>query len=460
MARLWPFGKIDVTRRDLFKGAAGIVASGVAAKWLVDAFSTRDESSPASTTSQGRNSAAAAASNSVDVGEFKKTLTVEELYNTSEAYFALLKNWDLQLAKPLSEIEDAPQLLHNFAHVLNGLQLLPGMTVVDFGAGSCWASRWLTQLGMEVIALDVSQTALRIGQTLYARQPVFGERPDPRFLPFNGRRIDLADASVDRILCLDTFHHLLNPDEILHEMSRILKTGGIAGFSEPGPHHSRSPQSQFEMRNFKILEDDVHVREIWTSARQAGFTQMKLAVFSPQASLLSLPEFEDYLNGGTANLRFAEVARSQMQDRRLFFLQKGGEAPAPDSRRRAGLAARLEVNAASASVKYGTPLTAQVIVTNSGRATWLPRSSKVGAVRLGCRLLDTSGKMLTGDFFHRDLTPGDGRPITPGEILRLDVRIPSPPKGRYILEFDLVSEHVIWFSMNGSQTVRLTIQVT
>jgi len=457
MAKLRLFGKYDVTRRDLFKGAAGILAAGFSAKWLADSFSTRDEPAPASTTSLGRNPATAAAF--IDVGEFKKTVTVEELCRTSEAYFAVLENWDSQLAKPLSKIEDAPELLHSFAHVLNGLQLVPGMTVVDFGAGSCWASRWLTQLGMEVIALDVSQTALRIGQALYARQPVFGERPQPRFLAFDGHRIDLGDASVDRILCLDTFHHLLNPDEVLHEMSRILKAGGIAGFSEPGPQHSRSPQSQFEMRNFKVLEDDVHIGEIWSSARKAGFVRMKLAVFSPQALLLNLPEFEDYLNGGTANQRFAEDTRSEMHHRRLFFLQKGGEAPVLDSRRRAGLAAKLEANLASATVKEGTPLIAQVVVTNSGRATWLPRSSKVGAVRLGCRLLDASGKTLAGDFFRNDLTPGDGLPIAPGETLRLDVRIPSPPKGGYILEFDLVSESVVWFSMNGSQTVRLTIQI-
>lgn len=453
-------GKNGVSRRDFFKGTgAGLLVSGFAAHGQGDAFSACDEATQASKTSHARSSTPARSSDFIDVREFMKTLTVEDLAKTSEAYFAVRKNWDFLLAMPLMGIDDAPALLIAFAHVLNGLQLLPGMTVVDFGAGSCWASRWLTQLGMEVIALDISPTALKIGRTLYARQPVFGKRPAPRFLAFDGHRIDLADASVDRILCLNTFHHILNPDEILREMSRILKAGGIAGFSEPGPMHSRAPQAQYEMRNFKVLKNNIHIREVWFSARRAGFTRMELAVFSPQAHLLTLVEFEDFLNGGSASRRVAEFTRSQMMGRRLFFLHKGEETPALDSRRRAGLAGQLEVKLASATVREGTPLIAQVVVTNSGQAMWLPLSSKVGAVRLACHLLDASGKMLALDYFLHPLTPGDGRPIAPGETLKLRARIPSPPKGRYILEFDLVSRSVGRFSVNGSEVVRVTFQV-
>jgi hypothetical protein len=67
--------------------------------------------------------------------------------------------------------------------------------------------------------------------------------------------------------------------------------------------------------------------------------------------------------------------------------------------------------------------------------------------------------MLSQDYFRQPLTPGEGRPIAPEETLKFDVSIPPPSKGAYVLEFDLVSESVIWFSMNGSETVRLPIEV-
>ena len=82
---------------------------------------------------------------------------------------------------------------------------------------------------------------------------------------------------------------------------------------------------------------------------------MRLAVLSVQALELSLSEFEDYLNGGQANRRFAEVTRGRMQDRRLFFLRKGGEAPVLDSRSRAGLGGKIERESIIVQSEGGPP---------------------------------------------------------------------------------------------------------
>jgi hypothetical protein len=39
------------------------------------------------------------------------------------------------------------------------------------------------------------------------------------------------------------------------------------------------------------------------------------------------------------------------------------------------------------------------------------------------------------------------------------MQVTSPTKGNYILEFDLVSEGVAWFSINGSKTIQVDIEV-
>ena len=457
MANLWGFLKKPLSRRALFAGAAAVLGAGVAGRWLTRGFSGAEEGALIGMKSHADGTPSTG--ELIDVNEFKKGMSVESLNQTAEQYFASIQNWDALLAKPLSQVEDAPVLLTNFAQVLNGLQLAPGMSVLDFGAGSCWASRWLTQLGMQAIALDVSATALKIGRELYARQPVIGERPAPRFMLFDGHRIELPDASVDRILVLDAFHHLLNPAEVLGEMSRVLKPGGIAGFSEPGPTHSRSFQSQYEMRNFKVLEDDIDMRKIWAWASTAGFARLRLAVYAPHTFLLTLSEFEDYLDAGGPNKTFADVTRARMQGVRLFFLHKAGFATL-DSRSRAGLAARLEVKLASPSVQAGEPVVAQVSVTNNGRAVWLPRNAGRGAVLLGSRVLDAAGQSSDREMVRHGLTPASGRPIQPGETVQLEVRIPSPAKaGSYVLEFDLVSEDITWFSQVGLQPVRIPIRV-
>jgi len=395
----------------------------------------------------------------IDVRRLIRELSVEELCQTAEEFFARLNNWDYLHAKPFAAINETPELLVCFAKVVQGLNLLPGMTILDFGAGSCWTSRFLSQLGLEVIALDVSQSALNIGRALYERQPLVGDQPPPRFLRFDGHRFDLADASVDRVSCWDAFHHVPNAGHVIREMARVLKQGGIAGFSEPGPDHSKAPQSQYEMRTNRVIENDINLREIWDEARAAGFTDIKVALFNPNPFLLPLEEFEACLAGRDAGERYVAETRHQMQHRRLFFLFKGESTDPPDSRRREGLLAELRVGLESARVAAGHPVRLKAVVRNSGTTIWLPTTARVGAVRFGVHLFDERGELLDLDYFRENLTPGEGRAIPPGETVEIVAEVPAPAPGKYILQCDLVSEAVCWFEHNGSPTVRFQVEV-
>ena len=118
--------------------------------------------------------------------------------------------------------------------MLQGLRLTAGMTVLEFGAGSGWLSRFLTQLGCRVILLDVSPSALAIAREVYERLPIIGERPQPQFLTFDGRTIDLPDGSVDRIVSFHAFHHVPNPDAVLREFGRLLQAGRHRGLRRAG----------------------------------------------------------------------------------------------------------------------------------------------------------------------------------------------------------------------------------
>ena len=347
---------------------------------------------------------AATPGGAIDVRVLMQELSVEDLCATAEEYFHRLPTPEHHLAKPFASVDEAPELLTCFGQILMGLKLLPEMTVLDFAAGSCWSSRYLTQLGMSVIATDASRTALEFGRELYARNPVFGDRPGPRFMPFDGHRFDVADESVDRIVCLDAFHHLANPREVLREMARVLKPGGKAGFSEPGPTHSMKPQSQYEMRTFRVLENDIHMREIDKWSREAGFDRLELAVFAANPFHLSLDAFDALLERGEGREPYVQATRDSLENRRLFFLTKEG-SEAIDSRQRSALAAKLRVRLDETHVRDGTELAARATIVNSGSAAWRPTTARVGAVLLGAHLFDASGRELDHDYFRQPLAP-------------------------------------------------------
>jgi SAM-dependent methyltransferase len=398
------------------------------------------------------------AEKSIDVQSLIAARTVEEHCRLAEEYFAHLTDWNHHLAKPFGSSDEAPQLLVNFAVVVQGLHLCPGMTVLEFGAGTCWAARILTQLGCKVIAVDVSPTALQIGRELYARHPPLGDRPVPQFLLFDGTKLELPDASVERVICLDAFHHVPNPEQVLFELGRVLESGGIAGFAEPGPEHSLTTQSQYEMKKFGVVENDIDIHSIWATARKAGFTDLELAVFQVKPTMLKLDQFEDFLRGGKSSRKYVEETRSFLGNQRNFFLYKGAPKPR-DSRYRQNLIAEIKISPATSEVPAGEPIKLAAVVKNIGEAIWLPRSAGLGAVMLGCHVFYADGHVFRESYHWEPLSEDDNRSIQPGETVKIEFALPALPPGSHRIDFDMVSNDVCWFAINGSQVASIVVQV-
>jgi predicted O-methyltransferase YrrM len=154
--------------------------------------------------------------------------------------------------------------------------------------------------------------------------------------------------------------------------------------------------------------------------------------------------------------RYAPRVRSLI---RRFLGARRSTLRIRDSRQPFDLSANLQVQLRETTVAEGTALSAHVTAENSGRAVWLPTSAGHGAVHLGCHLLSPAGKNLNSDFCRCVLTSAAGISVLPGDCLTLEAHVPSPHKGRYILEFDLVAEGVCWFAQQGARTVRIPIEV-
>ncbi|HZI19893.1 MAG TPA: DUF1698 domain-containing protein [Pyrinomonadaceae bacterium] len=114
---------------------------------------------------------------------------------------------------------------------------------------------------------------------------------------------------------------------------------------------------------------------------------------------------------------------------------------------------------ATATARPGETITFTVRAENVGLKTWPARGEGEagrGAVHLGAHLLREDEEELDWDYgrapLPRDLAPGDAASV------RLTLAAPAEP-GRYVVEFDLVAEHVAWFEDFGSGTLRLPLTV-
>ena len=375
----------------------------------------------------------------IDVRELMRSTTLDDHVAKADSYFSGA-GWDTGHArKPFADPLEAEQLTRAISVLLPHLDLFSGARVLDFGAGTCWSSMIWAYLGCTVIATDVSANALRFGEERLRADPVAKDLP-VTFLRFDGRRFDLPDAAVDRIIGIDTLHHVLDVPATLTELARLLAPGGIAAFSEPGPFHSMGPQAQHEMAAYGVIENDIRVADIRAWALAAGFADMRVAWFSPQARLMTVDEFDKRaagrISGGDARKIVRDVA-ADMANIRIFFLYAPGSR-ALDSRDRRGLAAEFGGN-----LRYdGSRLTGTLIAKNTGSATWLPSGADRGAVNVGVQL---RGAAANPNFARLPLSVTR---VEPGQSASVAIDLQITHTGR--IAIDLVAEAVDWFANLGN----------
>ena len=359
------------------------------------------------------------------------------------------------LNRPLGNVGEAAQVLYRLGIVLAELRPGLGHTVLDFASGSGWLSAWLNRLGCRTIALDVSPTALELGRELFALDA--RQRPElrPEFLAYDGRRIPLPDASVDRIVSFDGFHHVPNPDEVLLELARVLKPGGRAVFAEPGEGHSDTDASRVETEKAGVLENELDVQGFTRAAERAGFTDVKLKPYPDPGAIRVSPA--DYLS-----LQGGDDARFPMQELRdglkrfyLFVLAKG--AGRHDSRAPNLLRAEIRADVGTLRGAGRSSVSVPVRVRNVGDTLWLSEPDGLGGyVMLAGHLHSARGDRVVRGAFRVPLP----YPVAPGQSVELQVAVPLPAEiGRYQVELDLVDENVAWFGQSGSPTTRLAVEV-
>lgn len=232
----------------------------------------------------------------IAVADIMARFTPGEHLVRADAYFVREEEEASLFRRPFQSPGDTPLRLAGMSTVLQLLNLTPGERVLDFGCGTGWLARCMATMGAEVVATDVSPKVLDLARRFLARDPLARELR-VEFRSFDSVTLPVDDASMDRIVSFDAFHHVLDQAATLAEMARVLKPGGIVVFHEPGPEHSGTPDAQYEMRHFSVIENDIDVRGIWQMAQRCGFTDIRLALPVLQSQVVRLQDYDRIARG-------------------------------------------------------------------------------------------------------------------------------------------------------------------
>lgn len=379
----------------------------------------------------------------------------DHLNERAEAYFASQLSPEFRrflLGKPFSDVEHFAEHMFSVGVLVHWLQLRPGDVVVELGAGSGWLSQLLNRFGCQTVCLDVSPTAVGLAATLFEADSHTNWALEPRFAHYDGRRLPLDDATADAVVVYDAFHHVPNQAEVLRELRRVVRPGGVVAMSEPGRRHSLSGGSIAEVEQTGVLENDIVVEELDVLARRCGFSRTTVVPLSLAGSMeVDSAELVGFLRGQGFQQYWTRQAQSLLSEH-YILLHNGTRRP--DTRRPGLTTASIEL--APLAVRSDGATVLGATVTNTGDTLW--RSGDVadyGTTRLGIQRLAPDGTVLERDW-HRVAMPGE---VEPGGSVELTTTLPVLAAGRHRLRLDLVAEAVRWFGDHGSPTVEVDLEL-
>jgi SAM-dependent methyltransferase len=368
----------------------------------------------------------------------------DEFNRAAEQYFrsTVLANLD---DKPFSEPDSLSRRLIDVGVLIDGLRLRPGDRVLELGAGTCWLSHMLNRFGCPTVAVDVSDTALAMGRALFERDPHTNWSLEPAFVTYDGHTIPVPDATIDRVVLYDAYHHLPNPRQVLREIRRVLTVDGVVAMSEPGRGHTASASSHAEAAT-GVLEMELALEDLAALALDSGFTAAHVVVATNRAlAEIDAGDLRAFM-GGRGFARYWKSLCAELDGHHYVLLYAGNATPATDRPKQ--LKAVIRNRDPRVIVRRGQPGQLPLRIYNAGDTIWRHEPGP-GWTRLGAHLYrrDPARTVVDFDWLRLPLATS----VQPEQAV--DVRAMLPPidePGEYEIAFDLVVEGQTWFADRGS----------
>lgn len=350
--------------------------------------------------------------------------------------------------------------LFDFSVACELLAPRPDDLVLDFAAGTCWATELLSRVGVRTVSLDLSLEMMRRGRQRLASDSRLVFRDQAAYVVARGQALPFRNESFDGVLCLNALHHQPSYATVLREIHRVLKQGGRAVFSEPGTTHAAQPLSEFRMREESVLEKRVSLPFVRRLAIDVGFTRMRVVPLRSSSAYVF-----DYAAaaGDDAALKqiWEETLRLSPREHARFVLDKGDDPPSdtllPAHRLFGRLSARILLTKTSPRVLEGQAFSDRLRIENTGDVTWKARGRRFGGqVTCGLKVCNERGEVLREDVGRTPLA----NDVAPGREIEVDMTVAGVlPAGRYVLRYDMVVEGVTWFEFQGSSCPQRSLEV-
>jgi 2-polyprenyl-3-methyl-5-hydroxy-6-metoxy-1,4-benzoquinol methylase len=128
-----------------------------------------------------------------------------------------------------------PFMIHMDRYRFASENIDSNQVVVDAACGMGYGTKFLSKFSQNAIGIDISEESIQMAQKYYQSDNIQWKVGDVL-------NLNIGDDSIDVFTSMETFEHITPPEQLLSEISRVLKKDGIAFISTPNGENYRRQQ--------------------------------------------------------------------------------------------------------------------------------------------------------------------------------------------------------------------------
>ncbi len=189
------------------------------------------------------------------------------------------------------------------ADLINAVKPKPKDHVLEVATGPGYIALAFAEAVAEVIGVDLTDAPLAIAKKLCQQAGV----TNARFEKADGKKLPFSSASFEIVVCRLAFHHFETPFQVLQEMVRVCKAGGIIAVEDMIA--SEQSQRRKYYNHVEQLRDSSHYEALPLSSLLTKFAENGLEV--EQVNTYYVPQIvENWLRNGFTPPDKANLVRS------------------------------------------------------------------------------------------------------------------------------------------------------
>lgn len=192
--------------------------------------------------------------------------------------------------------------LHRYAWCL---PLVSGKDVLDVASGEGYGSAMLASRARSVIGVDISAEAISHASARYANGSNLS------YMEGSAASIPLGDDSVDVVVSFETIEHLLEQEEMMAEIRRVLRPDGILVMSSPNKevYSDRAGyHNDFHVKELYLAEFQSLVSRYFPASRLSGHRMAVCSTITPLDGVSRQDSYQALTDTGEAvELRAASI---------------------------------------------------------------------------------------------------------------------------------------------------------